>query len=121
MDNHMDLPVQKASITVTDVMDVPQQEGMFGECGVSMLMYTEQLVSGQPIERLEELKKILAKFNWPSTSTNKPSTSNREKMDNEMKKMLLQREANVDKAYKDFAFQRKLLDNYWDDIDCKKN
>ena len=45
----MDLPVQKASITVTDVMDVPQQEEMFGECGVFMLMYMKQLVSGQPI------------------------------------------------------------------------
>ncbi|CAI9301931.1 unnamed protein product [Lactuca saligna] len=72
-------------------------------------------------ERSEKLKKILAKFNWSSTSTNKPSTSNGEKMDKEMKKVLLQREADVDKAYKDFAFQRKLLDNYWDDIDRKNN
>ncbi|CAI9268090.1 unnamed protein product [Lactuca saligna] len=47
--NHMDFPVQKASITVAGVMDVPQQEWMFGECGVFMLMYMEQLVSGQPI------------------------------------------------------------------------
>ncbi|CAI9298113.1 unnamed protein product [Lactuca saligna] len=61
------------------------------------------------------------KFNWPSTSTNKPSTSNKEKMDEEMKKVLLRREADVDKDYKDFAFQRKPLDNYWDDIDRKKN
>ncbi|KAL7585419.1 hypothetical protein Lser_V15G44460 [Lactuca serriola] len=47
--NHMGLPVQKASITVTDVMDVPQQERMYGECGVFMLMFMEQLVSGRPI------------------------------------------------------------------------
>ncbi|CAI9269240.1 unnamed protein product [Lactuca saligna] len=47
--NHMGLPVQKASITVTDVTDVPQQEGMYGECGVFMLMFMEQLVSGRPI------------------------------------------------------------------------
>ncbi|CAI9273373.1 unnamed protein product [Lactuca saligna] len=47
--NHMGLPVQKASIIITDVTDVPQQEGMYGECGVFMLMFMEQLVSGRPI------------------------------------------------------------------------
>ncbi|CAI9264100.1 unnamed protein product [Lactuca saligna] len=47
--NHMGLPVQKASIIVTDVTDVPQQEGMFGEYGVFMLIFMEQLVSGRPI------------------------------------------------------------------------
>ncbi|CAI9301255.1 unnamed protein product [Lactuca saligna] len=47
--NHMGFPVQKASLTVTDVTDVPQQEGMYGECGVFMLMFMEQLVSGRPI------------------------------------------------------------------------
>ncbi|CAI9298114.1 unnamed protein product [Lactuca saligna] len=47
--NHMDLPVQKASITVSDVMDVPLQEGMFGKYGVFKLMYMKHLVSGQSI------------------------------------------------------------------------
>ncbi|CAI9271196.1 unnamed protein product [Lactuca saligna] len=47
--NHMGLPVQKSSITIMDVTDVPQQEGMFGECDFFMLMYMEQLVSGRPI------------------------------------------------------------------------
>lgn len=47
--NHMDFPPQKTSINVTDVTDVPQQEGMFEECGVFMLMYIEQLVSGRSI------------------------------------------------------------------------
>ncbi|CAI9284477.1 unnamed protein product [Lactuca saligna] len=42
-------------------------------------------------------------------------------MDEEVKKVLLQREAEVDKAFEDYRFQRNLLDNYWDDIDHKRN
>ncbi|KAL7584989.1 hypothetical protein Lser_V15G44459 [Lactuca serriola] len=74
-------------------------------------------------ERSEEMKRILAKFNWPSTSNNKPyleSNSHNvstnppphvdhpilgEKMDEEAKKVLLQREAGVDKAFEDYRFQ----------------
>ncbi|CAI9268852.1 unnamed protein product [Lactuca saligna] len=47
--NHMGLPVQEASITVTDVTGVPQQEGMYRECGVFMLMFMDQFVSGRLI------------------------------------------------------------------------
>ncbi|CAI9279758.1 unnamed protein product [Lactuca saligna] len=85
------------------------------------------------------MKRILENFNWPSTSNNKPpleSISHNvstnpspnvdlpilgEKMDEEVKKLLLKRETNVDKAYEDYGFQRNLLDNYWDDIDHKRN
>ncbi|CAI9278858.1 unnamed protein product [Lactuca saligna] len=42
-------------------------------------------------------------------------------MDEEVKKLLLQREAEVDKAFKDYRLQRDLLDIYCDDIDRKKN
>ncbi|CAI9294293.1 unnamed protein product [Lactuca saligna] len=90
-------------------------------------------------ERSEEMKRILTKFNWPSTSNNKPSLESNshsvstnplphvdhpilgEKMDEEVKKVLLKREADVDKTFEDYRFQRNLLDNYWDDIDCKRN
>ncbi|CAI9261825.1 unnamed protein product [Lactuca saligna] len=43
-------------------------------------------------------------------------------MDEEVKRVLLQKEADMDnKAYNDYAFQRNLLDKYWDDIDRKRN
>ncbi|CAI9268853.1 unnamed protein product [Lactuca saligna] len=42
-------------------------------------------------------------------------------MDEEVKKVLIKREANVDKAFEDYRFQRNLLDNYWDDIHRKRN
>ncbi|CAI9287829.1 unnamed protein product [Lactuca saligna] len=90
-------------------------------------------------ERLEEMKRILEKFNWSSTSNNKPLLESNsknvstnppphidlpilgEKMDEEVKKVLLQREVDVDKAFEDYRFKRNLLDNYWDDIDRKRN
>ncbi|CAI9296877.1 unnamed protein product [Lactuca saligna] len=90
-------------------------------------------------ERSKEMKRILAKLNWSSTSNNKPPLESNshnvstnplphvdfpmleEKTDEEVKKVLLQREADVDKAFEDYRFQRNLLDNYWDDIDRKRN
>lgn len=42
-------------------------------------------------------------------------------MHEDLKKVLLQREAEVDKGFREFGFQRNLLGKYWDEIDHKKD